>query len=154
MKNKIQECIDFERTKTFVKKTWKLFCIIATIVGFVGCNLKDMLEKDWQQISETKNNEALELYNSGKYDEAIDLYDDVISLEDKDIQGIDIAYFNRGMAYYKKGDYAHAIGDFTNAINIKPRTKYFANRANAYNQIGDIEKAIEDNLRATTSIGE
>ena len=92
------------------------------------------------------------MYNSGEYKEAIEIYDDVIKLENKGIYNIDVTYFNRGMAYYKIKEYEHAIGDFTNAINLKPRSKYYFNRANAYTQIGENAMATEDNVKGIASV--
>ena len=38
--------------------------------------------------------------------------------------------------------------NFTNAINIKPRSKYYLNRANAYEKNGDTDRALEDRLKS------
>lgn len=131
-----------------MKKSWAIFCGITVIMGFLGVGFLDFFNKDWQAIAEKKNNEALELYNSGEYEESIELYDYVISLEEKGIRDMNVTYFNRGMAYYKLQDYQHAIGDFTNAIEIKPESKYYLNRANAYGAIGDTTNEALDNAKA------
>jgi len=56
------------------------------------------------------------------------------------------------MAYFKLENYEKAIGDFTKAIEISPKSKYYSNRAVAYEKIGEPEKASLDNMRAITNI--
>lgn len=111
-----------------------------------------MFEKDWQKIVENYNNDGLEQYNLGEYEEAIVLYNKAIDLEDKGIEDIEVCYYNRGRAYFKLGNYQKAIGDYTIAIEISPQSKYYSDRAVAYEKIGETEKAALDNLRAITTI--
>ncbi len=140
--------------KQITEKTWAVFLIIVAIMGFLGVGLKDFLEKDYQAIAEKKNAEALELYDEGQYDKAIELYDDAIELESKGIYEVEVIYFNRGMAYYKNKKYNQAIGDFTRAIEINPSSKYYYNRANAYEANGDGAAAMSDRIKAAAMIGE
>lgn len=135
------------KLKKYIKWIWGVIVVIATLSGLYGCSIKDSLY-DWQAIAEEYNNDGLELYNSSKYAEAIELYDKAISLESKGIDDIDICYYNRGRAYYKLGDYNHAIGDLTNAININKKSKYYKERGFIYETMGETEKAIADYSRA------
>lgn len=137
----------------------KILGYVVALLGVLGItvfdiNLADLFKTDYQALAEKKNNEGLNLYESGKYEEAITLYDEVIDLEDKDINDIEMVYFNRGIAQYKLGNYELAVGDFTRAIQIKPRSKYYFNRANAYGQLGDTLKETEDNIKGTALFGD
>lgn len=100
------------------------------------------------------NNEALELFDSGEYEQAIKLYDKAIELESKGIDNIEVCYYNRGRAYFKRGDYQKAIADYTKAIEISPKSKYYSDRAVAYEKIGDTANASLDTARAFTSMFE
>ena len=138
--------------KSIVKRCAFIITIITTFCTISGVTVVSLLDKDWQEISEKYNNEGLELYDLGEYEEAIELYDKAINLEDKGIRDIGVCYYNRGMAYFKLENYEKAIGDFTKAIEISPKSKYYSNRAVAYEKIGDPEKASLDNMRAITNI--
>lgn len=124
---------------------------VATIVTAVITLVSMKFNRDWQAIAEKYNNEGLELYNAGNYEEAIELYTKAIKLEDKGIEDIDMCYFNRGMAYYKLGEYERAIAEFTQAININTRAKYYFSRAAAYEKIGEDVKAGLDNVSGLSS---
>lgn len=140
--------------KSIVKKCASIITIIATFCTISGVTVLSFLDKDWQEISETYNNEGLELYDLGKYEEAIELYDKAINLENKGIRDIEICYYNRGRAYFKLENYEKAIGDYTKAIEISPKSKYYSDRAVAYERLGEYEKAALDNMRALTNITE
>lgn len=111
-------------------------------------NPTSTLELDWQSKAEEYNNKGLDLYNSGYYEEAIEMYDNAIALEKQGIEDIDICYYNRGRAYYKLGNYEKAVGDFTISIEIKPHAKYYSNRAEAYRALGDHANASLDDSKA------
>ncbi len=131
-----------------------LITVITTFCTITGITVFTLLEKDWQKIAEQYNNEGLDLYNLGKYEEAIVLYDKAIDLENKGIENIEVCYYNRGRAYFKLGNYEKAIGDYTIAIEISPEAKYYSDRAIAYEKIGESQKASLDNARAITNIME
>src|SRR5688572_2574378 len=59
-------------------------------------------------------NQAVQAYESGNLEEAIELLDEAIRLEPDFID----AYINRGVAYADLGDYRQAIADFTHAIRL------------------------------------
>lgn len=132
------------------------FCGITgiTVCSLFGSKIEAVFHKDWTVIAEQYNNDALELYDSGKYEEAIKLYNKAIELEDKNIEGIETCYYNRGRAYYKQGNYLKAIGDYTKAIEISPKGKYYSERAMAYEAAGDSANAMLDNMQAALSIRE
>lgn len=144
-----------EKKKKFFIKLKKVVAIISTICGITGLTAWGLInlafEKDWQTIAEEYNNEGLDLYNSGEYEKAIELYEKAIALEEKGIDDIEVCYFNRGRAYYKLGDYEKAIGDYTIAIDINPKAEYYSQRALAYGMIGDTANETLDNLRAIGS---
>lgn len=133
---------------------WSIIVGTGVVFGLYGTSIKDLrntyFSPDWQAIAEKYNNEGLQLYNLGEYEDAIAMYDKAIELEEKDIENIDVCYFNRGMAYYKLGDYEKAVGDYTIAINDNPRSKYYLQRALAYNMLGDSANEALDNLKAIT----
>lgn len=141
-----------KKKKCSVKK-WIgiLITIITTFCTITGITIVTLLEKDWQEIAEQYNNDGLELYNLGKYEEAIALYDKAIDLEGKGIENIEVCYYNRGRAYFKLGNYQKAIGDYTIAIEIDPKSKYYSDRAIAYEKIGDSKKAALDNVKSLTN---
>ncbi len=110
--------------------------------------------KDWQGIAEKYNNDGLEQFELGKYEEAIELYNKAIKLENKGINDIEVCYYNRGRAYYKLGNYETAIENYSQAIKISPKSKYYLARAAAYEALGDKEKAALDNVSAIGAIME
>ncbi len=99
-------------------------------------------------IAEEYNNTGLEMYNSGEYEAAIEMYDKAIVLAKREIDNLDMCYYNRGRAYYKLGSYEKAIDDYTVAIAINPRSKYYSDRAVTYEKLGDTKNAALDNARA------
>ncbi|MCM1416854.1 MAG: tetratricopeptide repeat protein [bacterium] len=147
------EAVAIEKKKLFIKeKIGVLFWVLTTFCTITGVTVVKFVERDWQEIAEQYNNNGLELYNLGEYEEAIVLYDKAIDLEDKDIRDIEVCYYNRGRAYFKLGNYQKAIGDYSIAIEISPQSKYYKDRAVAYEMIGETEKAALDNISALTSI--
>lgn len=144
-----------EKKKRSVKKWITLIVtIITTFCTVTGITVYTLVEKDWQKIAEQYNSDGLELFNLGKYEEAIVMYDKAIKLENKNIVDIDVCYYNRGRAYFKMGNYQKAIGDYTIAIGISPRSKYYSDRAVTYEIMGETEKAALDNMKALTIIFE
>lgn len=82
----------------------------------------------------------------GELDKAIDDFNEAIRLK----PDYSRAYIYRGLTLVKKNDGRRAIIDFTEAITLDPHIAYVAlnDRANAYELIGDDDRAIEDYGRA------
>jgi len=79
--------------------------------------------------------------NSGRYDEAIEDYDQAIRVEPNYAK----AYNNRGLAYYHKHDYDRAIAEFNQAITLDPNyADAYNNRGLAYYAKRDMDKALAD----------
>lgn len=148
------ETVRLEKKKCIKKWITILITVVTTFCTITGITILTLIEKDWQEIAEQYNNDGLELYNLGEYEEAIVLYDKAIDLENKDIEDIEVCYYNRGRAYFQLGNYQKAIGDYTMAIEISPQSKYYKDRAIAYEMIGDSENALLDNIKAITAITE
>jgi tetratricopeptide (TPR) repeat protein len=57
--------------------------------------------------------------------------------------------FNRGNGYFDKRDYARAIADYSEVIRLNPRfANAYANRALAYEELGDQARAAADRAMA------
>jgi len=52
-------------------------------------------------------------------------------------------HFQAGAADYESGDYEHALGEFQRAYELSERKQLFYNIALSYQQLGDLEHAIE-----------
>ncbi len=69
---------------------------------------------------------ALTLEKLGKNDEAIEMYDRLLAVDDKFFNG----WYNRGRLHLMKGEYSKALDDFNGALEIE------AVSANVVNEIG------------------
>jgi len=79
---------------------------------------------------------------SGKFDEAIDHFNNAISLNPNKK---DDYYAGRGQAYLEKKQFTQAINDFTKAIELNPNTDdHYYQRGMAYLEKSQFDKAIED----------
>ncbi len=85
-------------------------------------------------------NRAIIYASKHQHAAAIEDFDAYLELQPADAQ----AYNWRGVSKFKAGDYSSAIQDFSKAIQAKPSAEYYQNRANAYLQIGEKEKAAGD----------
>jgi tetratricopeptide (TPR) repeat protein len=115
-----------------------------------------VLGGDWEGLySSTDDNQTYDinseidkvwnLMDEGKYDEAIDLGNQIIQKEPNSAK----AYRTRGVAFRKKGEYDKAIADHTKAIEIDPDYVYAHNdRGWAYYNKGDNDKAVVDYNKA------
>lgn len=82
-----------------------------------------------------------EAYKQGKYQQAIDAYNQVLELD----EDRELIYNNRGMAYMETGSFAQAAADFTEAIGRNPEEDvYYNNRGLAYLGLKEYEKAETD----------
>ena len=83
---------------------------------------------------------GIDYVKEGKYDKAIDSYDDAIDLKQDPT-----LYYNRGVAYMNKGDFENAVKDFTTAIGLQPSNfPALNNRAVSYRSMGKYDEAIAD----------
>jgi len=124
------------------------------------------LEKDYKR--------ALDRFNKGDFDGAINDLDRVIGnlLKDRSafstqgfdngheitqsfgrivviVPGVAAAYFNRGLAYYAKQEFDSAIADLEQATSIAPRyAEAFANLGAARHAKGDLDRVIADYTQA------
>jgi tetratricopeptide (TPR) repeat protein len=98
-------------------------------------------------VEEVKNSEAknkfdqgIQFYQQGKFDEAIEAFEDVIINKPDFAEG----YYNLGMAYLRQGDTNRAIEVISKAIELKPDfvAAYFG-IGQAYIDKGDEEQATE-----------
>ncbi|MFS1511664.1 tetratricopeptide repeat protein [Chengkuizengella sp. SCS-71B] len=105
--------------------------------------LKDKLEPDEHLLhrSVLLFNRAQILVSLKRYDEAIQIYDQVIEIDPNYPE----YHFERGNLYSKIGLLEKAIENYNNAIQLSPPfPEVFYNRAAAYNRLGIREKALSD----------
>jgi tetratricopeptide (TPR) repeat protein len=89
--------------------------------------------------------EGYALAESGKYREAISLYDKAIDAD----PGYASAYSVRGWAYYKIGDHTSALKDYGRALELKPNyAGALANRSWTLWKMRQYDKALVDANRA------
>jgi len=83
---------------------------------------------------------ATQLMHEGKYHEAIDNYDLVISIceEEANKEGLLDAYYQRGKLFRMSGDYDHALADFLESLRISKESDNKKGIAFAYLNIGII----------------
>ena len=94
-----------------------------------------------RQRAEVANNRAIEVWESGKHDEAIELWNKAIQ------KGLHLAelYNNLGSAYHYCGEPKLAIECLHNAIEIEPDLmEAYSKLAETYQSLGDTETAIEN----------
>lgn len=59
---------------------------------------------------------ATSYMKQGKYDQAVEIYDAIISLKKKETE----AYYLRGVALLRQGNYEAALADFEKAVSLEP----------------------------------
>ncbi len=89
------------------------------------------------------NNEGVDKYEGGKFDEAIGLFKKGTELDNKSA----IPDFNLGAGYYKKGNYKESVQSFQNALGKSSdpdfQSKAWYNMGNAHLKAGDYQAAVE-----------
>lgn len=84
---------------------------------------------------------GIDAANSGSWDAAIDLFDQVIRLEGDNAQ----AYLRRGNAFLELDDLSQAIADYNEAISLNPNLPTaHNNRGLAYQKAGNPARALLD----------
>ena len=94
-----------------------------------------------RQRAEVANNRAIEVWENGKHDEAIELWKKAIQ------KGLHLAeiYNNLGSAYYYCGEPELAVECLHDAIEIEPDLmEAYSKLAETYQSVGDTEAAIEN----------
>lgn len=88
---------------------------------------------------------GVELVMQGKYNEAIQAFDQAIQLDPTDA----VAYNNRGAAYGQIGNHKQQIEDSNKALQLNPKDAVaYNNRGVAYGELGYYEQEIEDCTKA------
>jgi len=83
--------------------------------------------------------QADELYKQGKYEEALSLYENILSTNPNDVY----ALYAKGNCLYKMGDFLGAIESYQNALKLDPQNYVIMNNlGNAYYAIKKYEKAV------------
>ncbi len=83
---------------------------------------------------------GVEYTRDGKYDKAIDSYNDSLKVTDDPV-----VLYNRGVAYMNKGDNENAVKDFSRVIELQPGNfSAYNNRAFTYKNTGKFDEAIKD----------
>ena len=132
-----------EQIKLLGKMTPGRFAADAFLVGA-------KFDRSYRQDSELLNHQAWldrgdELFELGKYEEAISSYDQVIESNPDNYK----ACFNRGAALYNLGQYAEAIASYDRAIEINPDSyEAWFSRGNVLNDLGKCAEAIASYDRA------
>ncbi|MFN4151051.1 MAG: tetratricopeptide repeat protein [Candidatus Sericytochromatia bacterium] len=113
-----------------------------TSTNNIKIRIKERVEEavDPIEMAQKNNDLAVEAYNRGDINEAIDLYKKALYLNSK----LSVAQYNLGNAFFALEDYDSAIDCFEKFILLQPRDPFaYYNLANAYFKKGD-------NLAATT----
>ena len=103
--------------------------------------LGDTLDRTYAAAFERAN----DAYADGRYEEALDGYDEAIRLNPRDAA----AFNNRGNTLKRLGRLEGAIRDYDEAIRLAPdEYATYSNRGDAYARKGDHDRAKEDYRRS------
>lgn len=106
-----------------------------------------LLEKQNREIAVKLNRSGVELQSAGKHAEAIDVFDDAIRLDDKQV----LAFLHRAGSKLHLGDREGAISDYNEAILLDPKNvDARLGRGDILRQLGQLEKALADLNEAIT----
>jgi tetratricopeptide (TPR) repeat protein len=100
----------------WIRLTWTI--LILALVCTATSSAEPTTVSGW-------NEEGLDLYSQGKYDEAIQAYGNALNLNQND----EVTWRNLAAAYEAKGDYDHAIQCLDKVRNIVPSEEQEALRA-------------------------
>ena len=104
-------------------------------------------KKETEKAARVKKEEGNELYKAKKFDEALAAYDEAISIDPTNMTFL----ANKGAVYFTQKKYDDCIEVCLKAVEVgksnmapfEDRAKAFTRCAKAYQQKGDLEKAIE-----------
>lgn len=100
-----------------------LFFIFLGVSLGISLFIALSLSSDNQSMDLTAFNTANNLYITGKYDEAIQIYQN-LAVEN---QSNSVLYFNLGNAYYMNGDKGRALVNYKRALRLDPRDQDIRN---------------------------
>ena len=112
------------------------FCVLSLLIFSsltTGCIVANSVEEHI--------NQGVTNYEAGNFEQAIEDYDQSISLDPNFIE----AYVNRGHCYRNMGEFQQAVESYNQAINLNPKhaQAYFL-RAFAYKEQSKKAEAIAD----------
>jgi tetratricopeptide (TPR) repeat protein len=126
----------------------KLLIVLTGIAGLITLGVGVWFLHSLKPISDAQKElyqEALNKYDAGNYEGAVEDLNHVIELDSKNA----LAYNKRGDAYYRLGDYEQAQADSSQAILLNPQdgNAYF-DRGFAFSELGKYKEAIADYTQA------
>jgi lipoprotein NlpI len=115
----------------------------------IGAWLNKPHARQAQQLREL-GEKADELRKAGKYDEAIELWTQVVESKARQSDALFAsAYASRGICYAYKGDQDRSIKDYSKSIELNPEWKLTYNlRGVAFAEKGEYDRAIADQTKA------
>jgi len=127
------------------------FILILAVASWRQCGYwKNSIELFSHALRVTKNNYlahnnlGLALFNEGKTEEAINQYNESLSITPLVMDHV-VAYNNRGIAYSRLGIYQRALADLNKAIAMKSDyADAYGNRGVIYSNLGQNQLAFED----------
>ena len=126
-------------------KPWGAFACLLLAIVLGSCTNLQKAQQAAASLNAAQRDTADELYNAGEYQEALDMYSDVLAADPQDYY----AYGQRGDCYRMLSRYDEAIGDFNRAIELHPENSWaLAHRGECYRAKEQYERALEDLDRA------
>lgn len=131
-----------DRTRIDVEKTWEEDGQIKTyIYGQIVSYPKGKIDRIEKENSESLKNKWVELFKSGKTDEALIALNKSIKLDPNDAE----TYHSRAVVYQKLKEPNKAIADLSKSIQLNPNNGLFYHeRSVIYIEIKNYIKAFED----------
>ncbi|PFG12363.1 tetratricopeptide repeat protein [Bacillus sp. es.036] len=90
-----------------------LFVVVMMVYGF---GITYLEEEVYYSYMEPKFTEAAELQDSGKLDEAMDIYNDI----ENDNVAVPSIHFNKGLIYEEQGEYDQALSEMNTYLSLEP----------------------------------
>jgi len=122
----------------FMEKTTYSFLFLVVLTVTLGGTSLCVAETTAELTTK-----GIALYDDGHYDEALDLFEQVLETE----SDFAYAWYNKGNALYHLKEYKEAIEAYKKALEIDPEYSYadyaWYNIGNSYLELKETEKAIE-----------